>query len=86
MPLAIEDGPVLEVRQSISAVRLYSRLLDRELWLAADDQVARDLAVEFPGIPVITFSEIPLLKGKSPEALAAIMEVKADFVGARLRS
>ncbi len=75
---------VLEIRQEFVAVRLYSRLLDRDLWLARDNQTAAELAVECPGVPVLTFSEVRYLNAKPPELLQAVLDTKAQFPGARL--
>jgi hypothetical protein len=79
----LEDGPVLEVRHALVAVRLHSRLLDRELWLARDDRTRDELAAENPGEPVLTFREAPHLRGKPVELLRAVLEVKAEFEDAR---
>ena len=78
------DDTVLEARQEFVAVRLYSRLLGRELWLARDDETARELSVEFPEIPVMTFAEVPVLAEKPPELLQAILDSKVAFPGAVL--
>ena len=78
------DGPVLAERLEPVAWRLHSRLLNRELWLVRDERTADDLAAEFPGVPVLRLDEVPILCGKPPELVRAIVETKAQFPGARL--
>ena len=85
MPL-IDGGKVLDFRQEPTAYLLYSRLLERELWIARDDRAAKEIAAEFPGVPVLTFAEVAPLKGKSVEWLQAVLDVKSAFAGARLRT
>ncbi len=75
----LEQGDVLEARQDWIAVRLHSRLLDCDLWLCRDQRAAEELSTEFPGVPVLTFAEIPLLAGKPKEVLRAMLDVKAEF-------
>ncbi len=82
----IDGGKVLDFRQEPTAYLLYSRLLERELWLCRDDRAAGEIAAEFPGVPVLLFSEVPLLKGKPVEWLKAVLDVKAAFVGARVKA
>ena len=75
----VEDGPLLEVRRDLVAVRLHSRRLNRDLWLCCDESASRELAAEFPGVPVLTFQEAARLRGKSTEVLTALLDVKAEF-------
>ena len=82
----LDDGPVLEARHDLVAVRLHSKLLQRELWIYRDARAAEEIAAEFPGMPALTFDEIPHLRGKPPELLDAILNAKAEFRGARLCS
>lgn len=82
----IEDGRLLCVREQWAAVRLHSKVLDQEVWLARDENEAGRLGAEFPGMPVFTIAEIPHLRNKRPELLKAIAETKATFPEARLRA
>ena len=82
----LDGGKVLDFRVEPVAYRLYSRSLDREIWVCQNDQTAGEIAAEFPGVPVLTFAEVPKLKGKPVDLLRVIMDTKAEFVGARLRS
>ncbi len=84
----LADGPVLDVRADLVAVLLYSKLLDRELWLCRDERAAGEIAAEFPGVPVLTYAEVPHLRGKPPDLLNALLNVKAEYPGSdsRLRS
>ncbi len=85
-PLGIEDQEPKELRVEPTAYLLYSRLLEREVWLCRDDQAAGEIAAEFPGVPVLTFAEVPLLQGKPVELLRAIVATKACFPGARVEA
>ena len=90
------DGPVLDVRADLVAFLLYCPRLDREVWFARDDRAAAELIAKLtadagpddPTVPVLTFAEVPHLRGKPPELLNAILNVKAEYPGAdsRLRS
>ena len=75
-----------EPQEDVGAVFLYSRSLDRELWLARDEQVAAELAAEFPEeeFPVLLLEDVPLLRGKSPQMIKAILDVAAVFPGSRV--
>ena len=83
---ALEEGLVLEARQDLVAVLLYSELLERELWLCRDERAAAEIAIEFPTVPVLTFAEVPHLRGKPPELLHALLDAKVEFPDARLRA
>ncbi len=82
----LEAAPVLEARSEQVAWLLYSKLLERDLWLCCDDQAAAEIAAEGTGVPVLTFDEVPLLRGKPVELLRAVLDAKAEFVGARLQA
>ncbi len=82
---ALDDGDLLDVRRDLLGVRLHSRLLDRELWLARDERAAAKLTAEFPRMPVLTFAEVRHLEGKPTELLQAILDTKTVFPDARLR-
>jgi len=75
----------LEAGAQPAGWRLYSRLAERDLWLARDERTRLELERDFPGMPVLTFAEIPALRGKAPELLRAILATKATFPGARVR-
>ena len=82
----LADGEVLEVRDDLVAVRLFSRLLDRELWLCRDERAAAEIAAEYPQLPALIFAEIPHLRGKPAELLHAILNARVEFPGAVLRA
>ena len=82
----LDAAPVLEARREPVAYLLFSRTLGLEVWLCRDDQVAAEIAAEFSGVPVLTFDEVPLLRDKPVELLRAVLDAKAEFVGARLRA
>ena len=65
----LEDGEddlaanvtVLETREDLVAVRIRSRSLGREVWLARDVETARELHAEMPRahrLPVLLFDEL----------------------------
>lgn len=81
-PEDLTDGLILDERTDAVAWRLYSRLADRELWLARDDRTRAEIEAEYPGVPVVTLAEIPALRRKPPELLAAILATKGEFAGA----
>ena len=78
----------LDTRERLGAVLLYSRSLDREVWLACDEQVAAEVGAERRAkeneIPVLLFEEIPLLRGKSPKMLQGLLDFAAAFPGSRV--
>ena len=84
--LGLEEAEVRDTRVELVGCSLYSKKISCEVWLAWNDQVAAEIAAEHPGVPVLTFAEVPLLTGKPLEVLRAALEAKAQFVGARLRS
>jgi len=71
---------ILETRGDIEAVRIWSALLGRELWLARDGEVASKIP---PGLPVLLFEEVPRLRAKSPAVLRALLDIRAEFPGSR---
>ena len=84
---SIEDGGILETREDLVAVRVQSRLLGRQVWLARDEQTALELHAEMPRalrLPVLLFDELPLLRGKSQTMLNVLLDAKAVFSGSRL--
>lgn len=82
----LDEGEVLEQKTEPVAWRIWSRTLERELWLARDRRARDEIAAEFPGVPVLLLAEIPLLRGKLPEVLRAIAEAKAAFPDAELEA
>ena len=81
----LQGTSLVEVREEPTGWLFFSRLFDREFWLAADEPTAERLAVEHPGVPVLTLAEVPHLEGKPPALLRAILETKAVFPDARVR-
>lgn len=79
-------GAVVEARSDWVAVRLHSKLLTRDVWLARDAGVAAELSVEFPGVPVLTFEEIGRLEGMPVELIRVIVETKSIFPNAAVRA
>ena len=81
------NAEILETREALIAVRIRSRSLDREVWLARNERAAAELQAEMaPGheLPVLLFEEIPLLKGKSQAMCRAILDTKAVFPDSRI--
>jgi hypothetical protein len=77
------DAELAEVRQDWAAVKLYSRLLGLELWLARDQRAADELLAEGVAIPIVLLSDVPKLAGKPVELLRAVLAGKAALPGAR---
>ena len=85
--LDLADEPILETRTGLAAVRIRSRLLGCEIWLAHDERTAADLRAEMAPeqtLPVVLYDEIPKFRGKSPAMIRALFEVAKVFPGARL--
>jgi hypothetical protein len=59
----------------LAAVRLRSAFGD--VWIVRDEDVAAELAAEEPGVPILTFAEVPQLRGKSREMLRALLNARA---------
>ena len=81
-----EEPIILETRVTLGAVRVRSRTLSRDVWLAIDERTADELRAEMPPgreLPVLLFADIPKLRGKSPTALNAILDVATVFPGSR---
>ena len=74
----LEQGPVLEARSDWLAVKLHSRLLGLDLWLARDLEAAESIWSETQ-LPAFTLSEVPRFKNTPPELLAAVCRVRAEF-------
>jgi hypothetical protein len=73
----------MDLRQEPVAWRVYSRLLDCELWLARDERVRDELVAEDTTLPVLLLAEVPNLAGKAPALLRALLRTKCAFPGAR---
>ena len=70
-------------------VRVFSRLLGEEVWIADSDESAAELESELAKSGdrrlVFTAAEVVLLEGMLAADLAALMQLKRAFPGARLR-
>ena len=81
----LEESEVRGERSEPVGWLFYSRLFDREFWLAKDEPTAERLAAQHSGVPVLTFAEVPILETKPPGIQRMILETKAVFPDARLR-
>lgn len=84
-----EASRVYEQRQRAEAVRIYSRVLDCELWIAPDEEAAEQLRRDGETLPILLPSEAMIL-GRMAEAdardlFAVLAKVQAIMPGARLR-
>jgi hypothetical protein len=81
------ESPVIDAEEQIAAVRLHSETFG-DAWLAKDEKIAAELIAEIEKagqwIPVFTFEEVPLLRGKSDRMLRALLTAKAGLPGSRL--
>jgi TubC N-terminal docking domain len=68
------------------AWRLYSRRLDRELWLARDAKAAAALDADGAraGLPVVLADDLERLRDFDDQHLRELLEVLSKFPGARL--
>ena len=85
-PEDLTESEILETRTGLAAVRIKSRLLGCELWLAHDARTAAELRDEMApekALPILLFEDVPRLRGKSPAALRALLEVASVFPGSR---
>ena len=69
-----------------SAWRLYSRRLDRELWLARDTEAAAALDADGAraGLPVVLADDLERLRAFDDRRLNDLLDVVTHFPGARL--
>ena len=69
-----------------SAWRLYSRRLDRELWLARDTQAAAALDADGAraGLPVVLADDLARLRDFDDQRLRDLLEALTVFPGARV--
>ena len=70
---------------ALAAIRLYSRTLREELWIAWDDAIAEELVREFPRVAVFTLDELERLCRRPLELIRVIADVRAVFPDAKLR-
>lgn len=64
------------------AWKLYSKKLERALWVARDMAAVADLPAD--GLPVVLADDLDRLRGWTDQRLAAVLEALAVFPGARL--
>ena len=74
-----EAQEVREGANSIQAVKIYSHVLENEIWLILDRSF-----IPHDGLAVYYPKEIPLLNSKTPEQLREIHKYKLIFPGARV--
>src|SRR5262245_3763195 len=69
-----------------AAWRLYSRRLDRELWVARDADTARALDQDRAraGLPVVLAADLERLRGFDGGRLHELLDTVAVFPGARI--
>ena len=77
-PRDLGTGFLLEARYDWIAVRLHSRLLQLEIWLARDMDTAETLWTE-TRLPVFLLSEVPRFRSTPLELLRAIAKTRAVF-------
>ena len=83
----LESASIVETRESLVAVRIRSRSLGRDLWLARDARTARELCQDETAserLPILLYDEIPKLRGKSSRMLNALLDTKQVFPGAQV--
>ena len=72
----------------IGAVKLWSHLVGRDLWLARDQQVAAELVAEMEQtgerLPVVLLDEVEPLCRKSPAMIRAVLDALAELPRTRL--
>jgi len=71
--------PEVIENKTIQAVKIFSRILEDEIWLILDRSFT-----PHDGLACYYAEEIPLLKDKTPEELREIHETKLAFPGARV--
>jgi hypothetical protein len=76
------DPVDLVIDESVVAVLIDSTVLGAPIWFALRDGWRPDAG---DSTPVFYASEIPYLRGKSPEELRSIFNVKAAFGGGMVR-
>lgn len=71
-------------------VRIYSRLLDAELWIVADEEAAEELRREGVTLPILLPDEAMILgkmaQADAGEVFGALARIQCVMPGSRLRS
>ncbi len=84
---ALERAEVREARQEIAAVRFQSARYG-DVWVALDPCIVSELQAEEQvretPRPVLLAEDVARLRGKSPEAIQAVLRAAVVFPGARL--
>ena len=75
--IALDTVPV-DTKTDAIGWRLYSRALERELWLARDQRAAEELWAETK-IPTLTLEEWPLLDGQQLDVVRVVLDVRSKF-------
>jgi hypothetical protein len=81
----VSSMPFDEFKRSCLAVRVWSKLLKREIWFVSNEDAAREIGID--GI-LFTGEELKLLTQRKPsvEELQAIMEIKGVLRGSVIES
>jgi hypothetical protein len=66
------------------AVKIYSKILDAELWIVADGRDMEALQREQITDAIYTASELKELKGNAPKHIRSIHNVKREFPGSEV--
>jgi hypothetical protein len=89
----VTDDPLVELVLEATACasepvawRLYSRRLDREIWLARDADVARALDQDGGrgGLPMVLAADLEQLRALDDRRVNDLLDTLAAFPGARL--
>ena len=75
--VALDTQPV-EARTDVIGWRLWSRALQRELWLARDLRAAEQLWSE-ADLPALLLDEWPLLEGQPLAVITAVLDSRSVF-------
>jgi hypothetical protein len=85
-----EASRAYEIRLRSEAVRIFSRVLGAELWIAASERAAEELHREGMTLPVLLPEEAQILAGMAQadarELLATLGKIQRAIPGARLRN
>ena len=77
------DGTLLEARTDWGAVRLGTPY--GEVWLARTAEVADGLVAERTHLPILLPEDVAALRGKSDEAIRAVLNVRRVFPGGTIQ-
>jgi hypothetical protein len=80
------EAALADFKRYGGGIRLFSRVLDVEVWLASDEAAAQWLEGEKDGRPVFTFEEIDFLEGALAADLKVLASVKQAIPGCRIRA